>query len=124
MTAASKRQWVIPMVTCVLICLLASCRSARREEPVVGPLQNSSSKVDQGRIAFMRHCHMCHPQGDGGLGPSLNDKPLPAFGIRIQVRRGFGAMPALHENELPHQDVEAIVAYMKALRKQHAKPRG
>ena len=85
---------------------------------MVGPLQSSSAKVEQGKVAFMRHCHMCHPQGDGGLGPSLNDKPLPAFGIRTQVRRGVGAMPAFHKNELPPEEVETIIAYMKILRSQ------
>lgn len=107
------------VLACGCVLFAVGCRSARREEPLAGPIQSRSAQVEQGKIAFMRNCHMCHPQGDGGLGPSLNDKPLPGFGIRTQVRRGFGAMPAFPKEDLPPEDVEAIVAYMKALRKQH-----
>jgi mono/diheme cytochrome c family protein len=104
-------------VLCALVILVAGCRSARREEPIAGPLRSASSEVTQGKVAYMRYCHACHPQGNGGLGPSLNDKPLPGFGIRTQVRRGFGTMPGFDKDALSQQELDHIVAYMKALRK-------
>jgi mono/diheme cytochrome c family protein len=43
---------------------------------------------------LMRHCHQCHPRGgDGGLRPALNNKPVPGFLVKCQVRLGLGAMP-------------------------------
>ena len=65
---------------------------------------------------------MCHPGGEGGLGPSLNDKLLPAVAIRTQVRHGLGVMPHFPEKEIPPKELEALVAYMKALRGQRLEP--
>jgi mono/diheme cytochrome c family protein len=92
-----------------------SC-SSRRSEPIVGPLL-LSPEIAEGRKIFMDHCHQCHPGGEAGLGPALNNKPLPAFAIRTQVRRGFGAMPAFHENEISEADLDALLVYLKALRR-------
>ena len=64
----------------------------------------------------MEHCHQCHPGGAGGLGPAINDKPLPKTLIATQVRAGLGAMPAFSAKEISDQDVDAIVAYLKHLR--------
>lgn len=96
--------------------LALSC-SARRSEPLVGPLPLSSPEIAEGRKVFMAHCHQCHPGGEAGLGPALNNKPLPAFAVRIQVRQGFGAMPAFHRDEISETDLDALLAYLKALRR-------
>jgi len=64
---------------------------------------------------------MCHPGGEGGLGPSLNDKPLPAFAKKLQVRTGlvgFNIMPAFNKHQIPSEDLDDLMRYMKALRKQ------
>ncbi|WDT80226.1 MAG: cytochrome c [Candidatus Manganitrophus sp.] len=58
------------------------------------PFTASSSTVTRGETIFMHACNQCHPKGEAGLGPALNNKPLPAFMIRFQVRHGLGAMPA------------------------------
>ena len=105
------------VLLCAAAVLVSGCRSARREEPIAGPLQSVSSDVMRGRAVFMRKCHMCHPEGNGGLGPSLNDKPLPGFAIRTQVRHGFGAMPRFEDDTLSDEDLDRVVAYLKALRK-------
>src|SRR5688572_581576 len=47
----------------------------------------------------MQHCHQCHPFGQGGLGPALNDKPAPRFLVKTQVRLGFGTMPGFSKNQ-------------------------
>ena len=94
---------------------LAGC-SARRGEPLYGPLRITSTAVENGQQVFMRECHQCHPGGEAGLGPSINDKPLPGFLIRFQVRRGIGAMPAFSPNEISPQDLENLVLFLKELR--------
>jgi mono/diheme cytochrome c family protein len=91
--------------------------SARRSEPLVGSLTISSPAIAQGRTVFMAHCHQCHPGGEAGLGPAINNKPLPKFAIRTQVRHGFGAMPAFDENEISETEFDALVSYLDALRR-------
>ena len=100
----------------VIASIMLSC-SARRSEPLVGPLPLFSPEITEGRKVFMRHCHQCHPGGEAGLGPALNNKPLPAFAIRTQVRYGFGAMPAFYPDEITETELDALVIYLKALRR-------
>jgi hypothetical protein len=37
--------------------------------------------------------------------------------VSFQARHGMGAMPAFTEEELPKPDLEAVEAYLKALRR-------
>jgi mono/diheme cytochrome c family protein len=94
--------------------LFAGCGSARRGEPFAPPL-----KLDQtqalGQRVFMRHCNHCHPQGEGGLGPALNNKPLPSPAMRVQIRNGLGAMPAFDEQRIDDAQLEALLAYLLEL---------
>ncbi len=101
---------------CVLL-LLAGCGSPRRGEPITPPLRTSDPVIETGRQVFDRHCYPCHPGGAGGLGPALNNKPLPAFAIRTQVRHGLGVMPAFSEKQITPNQLDALIAYMKALRR-------
>ena len=98
---------------CVVIAL--GC-SARRSEPIAGPMMITSDTVAQGQKTFMAKCHQCHPGGDAGLGPALNNKPLPKFLIRLQVRQGFGAMPAFSEKDITDEELEHLLVYLKRLR--------
>jgi glucose/arabinose dehydrogenase len=86
-----------------------------REEPLRGPVDASDSTVARGRTVYMEKCDKCHPGGDAGLGPALNNKPLPGFLIRFQARHGMGAMPAFAEDELPQADLKDVAAYIKSL---------
>jgi mono/diheme cytochrome c family protein len=95
--------------------LAAGC-SARRSEPIAGPLGYTSPELRAGEIAFDRHCSHCHPGGEKGLAPALNNKPLPGFLIKFQVRHGLGAMPAFSEREIAPEELNALVAYLKELR--------
>lgn len=71
----------------------------------------------KGMQIFMRNCNMCHPAGDEGKGPSLNAKKnLPDAVIRIQVRKGFGEMPAFKEEQISDTDLEKLVAFVRILR--------
>jgi mono/diheme cytochrome c family protein len=100
----------------LLVLACAGC-SARRSEPVAGPLRSSSPAVMQGEVAFDQHCSHCHPGGEKGLGPAINNKPLPGFLIKFQVRHGLGAMPAFSEREIEDEQLDAMVRYLKALRR-------
>lgn len=95
---------------------LAACGSARRGEPLRAvPVLDTQAEV-QGQHVFMRHCTQCHDGGAGSLGPALNDKPLPGFLIRLQVRRGLGAMPGFSAEKISDAELNALVAYLRALR--------
>lgn len=105
------------LVSAALAAGLLAC-SARRGEPLRGPLDLSDPRVAKGRAVYMENCNKCHPGGDAGLGPALNNKPLPGFLVRFQTRHGLGAMPAFGEVEIPEADLDHLVAYLKALRRQ------
>jgi mono/diheme cytochrome c family protein len=96
--------------------LLTTGCSARRGEPIVGPLAISEPAIARGQQVFMRECHQCHPGGEAGLGPAINNKPLPGFLIKFQVRNGLGAMPAFSQNEISPEELDHLVDYLKALR--------
>jgi mono/diheme cytochrome c family protein len=98
--------------------VLAGCGSPRRGPPITPPLRTADPVIDTGRQVFDRNCYPCHPGGAGGLGPALNNKPLPAFAIHTQVRHGLGAMPAFSEKQITPGQLDALIAYMKALRRQ------
>jgi len=57
-----------------------------------------------------------HASG-GSLAPAINNKPLPGFLMKFQVRHGIGAMPAFSKRELPPDELDAVVKYLKALRR-------
>jgi len=93
------------------------CTTARRGGPYsMRELPVSDSLVARGQHAFMMNCNQCHPSGAAGLGPGINDKPLPPFLIRTQIRAGLGAMPAFDKSKIPDEDVDAIITYLKSLR--------
>jgi mono/diheme cytochrome c family protein len=113
---AMKRALAASAVLSLSLSLTAGC-SARRSEPVAGPLHDTSSEVRQGEIAFDEHCSHCHPGGEKGLGPAINNKPLPGFLIKFQVRHGIGAMPAFSDREIGDPELDSLVTYLKALRR-------
>jgi mono/diheme cytochrome c family protein len=97
------------------------CRSVRRGEPIVGPLQSNDPAVQHGKVIFAHRCNSCHPGGEGGLGPGLNDKPLPVFAMKLQVRTGlvgFKVMPSFDRHQIPSEDLDDLMKYIKAIRKQ------
>lgn len=107
------------MFRCLLPAMLlvtAACSSARRGEPVAGPLPLASEEIVRGRQAYLAFCDKCHPGGEAGLGVALNNKPLPSFLIAFQVRRGMGAMPSFPEEVLTDRQLDSLIGYMKALR--------
>ncbi|HLP17359.1 MAG TPA: cytochrome c [Bacteroidota bacterium] len=105
---------------CILLSCLAleGCTGARKSEPFGGPLSVTDEHVENGRDVFMKDCNKCHPLGESGLGPALNNKwYLPSFMIRFQVRHGLGAMPSFPRNRIPNQELDDLIDYLKAMRK-------
>jgi mono/diheme cytochrome c family protein len=101
--------------------LLVACDGARRGDAVGIPVLASGAALT-GQVAFARTCNPCHPGGEAGLGPALNDKPLPDSLVRFKVRMGIGTMPSFPEDELDEASLDAILEWMAALR--DAEPRG
>jgi mono/diheme cytochrome c family protein len=101
----------------VLACAVASCGSPKRRGEIVGsPVIPATAKERRGEQLFFRFCAKCHPGGEAGLGPSLH-KPLPAFMIETQIRRGFGAMPAFSQDVVSDAEVAAIASYVLRIRR-------
>lgn len=94
----------------------SACHSVRRGEPFVGLMQ-LNPKQERGRIVFEQRCHQCHPNGEAGLGPALNNKPAPVFLMKTQVRLGLGAMPRFGEHTISKAELDDLMAYVIALRK-------
>ena len=95
---------------------LPGCGSARRSEPIAGPLQVSDARVAQGKLVFMRHCNQCHSEGEAALGPALNNFPAPGFLVKFQVRNGLGAMPAFPPDKINDAELDVLVDYIMAMR--------
>lgn len=110
--------WLVKRVAVIagVAVLVAGC-SARRGEPLAGPLAERRASVARGHQVFMASCHACHPGGEAGLAPAINNKPLPGFMIKMQVRLGVGAMPSFSTDDISAEQLDDLVAYLKVLRR-------
>lgn len=104
------------MVVGCIIVSTTSCSSARRGEPLSNRQLPENPGVQGGEKVFYEHCNQCHVGGEAALGPALNNKPLPGFMIRMQVRAGLGAMPSFPESQISDDELTDLVTYLKALR--------
>jgi len=104
------------VATAAALLVQAGCGSTRREEPLVGSVDLADPQLTLGRQVYMQNCYQCHPGGRGGVGPALNDKPLPQPAIRTQVRAGVGAMPGYNEQRINDEELHAVARYVVALR--------
>jgi len=100
----------------LLVLLMAACGSPRRGEPIVGPIA-LDDRLQRGRAVFDQHCYRCHTKGEGGMGPIINDKPLPKFLMRLQTRVGLGTMPSFSRDEISDEELDALLDYLVALRR-------
>lgn len=97
----------------VVLELLSNC-SPRQSLPLEGPL-TLNNEERAGEKIFMVHCQRCHPHGEAGLGPAIN--PVPAFAKRFQTRHGVGVMPAFDEQHIGDNELDQLVVYLKALKR-------
>ncbi len=100
----------------ILIALISLGCSPTRDEPFVTEMNITDASVQRGKVVFDAHCYSCHLQGQGGMAPALNNKPLPRFLIRFQVRHGLGSMPAFSEEKISDSQLEDLANYVSALR--------
>jgi mono/diheme cytochrome c family protein len=113
----------IPLaLAAILAATLVACGTARRQDPLIQA--QASPQLATGQQVFMRACHQCHPRGEAGLGPALNNKYVPAFLIRTQIRMGLGAMPAFPESALSAEELDAVVRYIQFMQYQVPAPPG
>ena len=103
----------VSTVIFTLLLTVATC-SPRRSLPLEGPL-TLNQREQQGEKVFMENCQRCHPGGEGGLGPAINR--ASGFTKRFQIRHGLGAMPAFDENMISDEELENVLSYLKALKK-------
>ena len=103
------------MLRSILIVALAGCGLEHRGEPCAPELQPQTAAIAHGERLFHKFCYQCHPNGAAGLGPAINNKPLPALAIKTQIREGVGSMPAFGSDWLSDNEVEDIASYVKAL---------
>lgn len=103
----------------LLVALLAlgACNT-RRGEPFTKPVTAQQPALHSGEVLYSRYCDACHSHGEGGLGPALNNKPLPASLIKFQVRHGLGAMPAFSEDQISDAELDELVRFVQAQRRQ------
>lgn len=111
----NSRLWMFLLAG--LTILQIGCGTARRGTPVQEPVDTTDPQVERGQHVFMEYCNGCHPGGAGGLGLAINDKPLPDFAIRTQVRRGLGVMPGFSEEIISDEELNDLVVYLKTLRR-------
>lgn len=97
-----------------------ACGTARRSEALGNAPVVADAAEQRGQSVFMQHCNACHVGGAGALAPGINDKPLPAFLMRFQVRRGLGAMPAFPGEKISDAELDDLIAYLRALRQARA----
>ena len=113
------RYALLPIGLFVPMLLITGCGESRK-----GDLSEDRFRQDQqlaqGRVVFMHNCNQCHVLGGPGLGPGLNDKPLPGLAIKTQIRHGVGAMPAFSTDDISDAQMDAVVKYMQALRHQES----
>ncbi len=100
----------------VFLIVLIGCGSARRSEPVKGQLENVNERILAGEKVFNKHCHSCHPRGETGVGPAINNKPLPGFMIKFQVRNGIGKMPSFGDDKISKEELDNLIKYISALK--------
>ncbi len=102
--------------------LSAGCGTARRGEPIVGEKQVPDAEIARGQRVFDANCSQCHPGGEAGLGLAINDKPLPQWLMKFQVRNGLGAMPSFSSDEISSDELDALTEYLVWLRRLDPKP--
>jgi len=112
---------VLSFILIVSLGALAACGTARRSPPAASTVADEPG-LTAGRQVFLVHCHQCHPGGEAGLGPALNNKPLPGPLIRLQIRTGLGVMPAFNEDQISADEMDDLIAYLRSLRQNRPFP--
>jgi mono/diheme cytochrome c family protein len=104
------------LIAAALLGGILACGTGRRSAPIIGEVKLENEQQKNGQLVFMEQCNQCHPGGDAGLGPALNNKPVPEAMMRLQVRTGLGAMPAIPAHALSERELDDLVEYLEVMR--------
>jgi mono/diheme cytochrome c family protein len=99
-----------------VVLVFTYCGTARRGTPMFAPIATENPTLANGEKIFMNYCQKCHPGGAAGLAPAINNKPVPGFVIRFQIRNGLGMMPAF-KDVISDEEMDDLMAYLNTLRK-------
>ncbi|MDQ3047394.1 MAG: cytochrome c [Bacteroidota bacterium] len=118
----------IIVISLVLLCSslnFVSC-SARRVKKDMSAAQSEDPRIMEGRLIFKNQCQKCHPNGESGVGPPLNNINLPNFVIRAKVRSRAlllwaGRMPSFDKHEISNKEMKSLLAYLKDMKKKDSK---
>jgi mono/diheme cytochrome c family protein len=102
------------------ICFV-SC-SPRRLESEQAIAESSDPRIIEGRRVFKSKCQSCHPNGEAGVGPEINNIMVPKFVLKARVRsRGFllwtGRMPQFDKHEISAKELKSLVRYIKVMQR-------
>jgi mono/diheme cytochrome c family protein len=93
----------------------AGCSEARRPNTLPAHTLRQNPRLAEGQRVFMQNCNQCHVGGAAGLGPSINDKRIPSFVLKFQVRHGLGQMPAFGPRRISDAQLDDLTWYVKYL---------
>ncbi len=113
----ASRRWAPALA---LLAAAACARPARWSEPISGPLPVEEKPVERGRLVYLQNCYRCHQGGEGGLGPPITSHFARAVS-KVEIRRGYGAMPAFDERRLSSSELDDLTAYLDALQMSEAR---
>lgn len=100
----------------VSACAAVAGGTTKRSAPIAEQ-EPLSPAQRRGEALYMKYCNACHPQGEGGIGGTLNTKPFPEAALRAKVRTGLGLdMPSFSEEEIPEPDLDHIVEFVQTFR--------
>ena len=113
---------LVMLIIMILNFMLSSCGTARRGEPIMGKMIETSHQAARGEMVFMENCERCHPGGEAGKGPAINNLPIPGFAKRARIRSrafmlGIGRMPSFKKHEISREEMDDLIVYLDALRK-------
>ena len=105
------------LLAAVAALTIVACGTPRRDAPFTGPQLPPNEQIQLGARVFASSCNGCHPGGADGIGPAMNNKPLPTWLMRFQVRHGLGAMPAFGPDDIDDAQLDALLTYLVWLRR-------
>jgi mono/diheme cytochrome c family protein len=107
-----SERWVVALACFVMLPVLGGCVASRTAVNASPPSRN-----------YANACGTCHDRGGFGV-QMLADRlgkaqsllhsgtRMPAEAIRVIVRQGVGAMPAMSKLEVTDAELDGIVAYL------------
>jgi mono/diheme cytochrome c family protein len=113
---AGSTATLVSLAGCSVPSLVGYAPAARRPNVIPAERLQDNPRLAEGQLVFMEHCNQCHVGGAAGVGPSLNDKALPPWLIRFQVRHGLGGMPAYSHRVISDHELEDVITYVRYLR--------